>query len=169
MIRMTLLLLAGMFATMQIGGKDNGQMRFGLMEAEQEAALIAAEAAQLQDTTVARNDTGSADRPADADAVVLDAAYVPAKPLIVAAKPVVEASANVEAVAEAPIQIKYVAGRSVNVRGGPSTADSVVGKLTRGEAVSVIAVEDNGWAKIRVEGDGIDGFMSLDFLTDTAP
>jgi uncharacterized protein YgiM (DUF1202 family) len=56
----------------------------------------------------------------------------------------------------------------VNVRGGPSTQDAVVGRLTRGEAVMVVWVEDNGWARIRVEGDGIDGYMAMDFLTDTA-
>jgi uncharacterized protein YgiM (DUF1202 family) len=61
----------------------------------------------------------------------------------------------------------YVSGRSVNVRGGPSTREAVVGRLTRGEAVTVVWVEDNGWARIRVEGDGIDGYMAMDFLTDT--
>ena len=63
----------------------------------------------------------------------------------------------------------YVAGRSVNVRGGPSTNNPVVGRLGRGEAVLVVWVEGNGWARVRVEGDGIDGYISAGLLTDQAP
>ena len=171
MIRLTLLLLAGMFATLQIGGRDNGQMRFGLVEAEKEAALarsiaVSTDAAQ----TVAQNDN-----------------ILPAEPVVIGtATPVVEvafAPAKVVAPAETDAattktaarkterlgEIRYVSGRSVNVRSGPSTRDTVVDKLARGDEVSVVWVEDNGWARIRIEGDGIEGYMSADFLTENAP
>ena len=84
------------------------------------------------------------------------------------AAPVVTPVVTAAATAPAPAaELFYVTARSVNVRSGPSTGDAVIDTLARGEAVSVIWVEDNGWARIRVEGDGIDGYMSMSFLADT--
>lgn len=157
MIRLTLLLVAGLFATLQIAGKDTGQMRIGLIEGQQEAAALAAvrTASEYQETI--------------ADAQPVEVAFAPT-PRVIAPTPVTLVTAAVQTPDAATLQdVRYVTGRSVNVRGGPSTAEGVVAKLTRGEAVNVVWIEDNGWARIRVEGDGIDGYMSADFLTQTAP
>lgn len=156
MIRLTLLLLAGLFATLQIGGRDNGQTRFGLIEAEKEAALVAsakpAPVVKPQPQTSTVSDQ------------TVQVAFTPTTRVVA---PVVQPVAQPSL--EPAGDVRYVSGRSVNVRGGPSTQDDVVGKLVRGDAVRVVFVEDNGWARVRVEGDGVDGYMSLDFLTDVAP
>lgn len=64
--------------------------------------------------------------------------------------------------------IWHVTARSVNVRSGPCTDSPVVGRVTRGEAVSLVWMEDNGWARILIEGDGIAGYVSTDFLAEGA-
>ena len=185
MFRLTILLCATLFLSLQILGEDRGQMRMGLVEAEKNAALIAEQskaapqsaavievAAQSNVITPARP---AQDAPAQTDGVV-SVAFSPS-PLVVTnprPQPAEQIGAgNAQATLEATLApqegaVKYVSGRSVNVRGGPSTQDAVVGRLTRGEAVTIVWIEDNGWARIRVEGDGIDGFMSMDFLSDAA-
>lgn len=66
-------------------------------------------------------------------------------------------------------EVWYVAGNSLNVRSGPSTNDAVVGKLTRGEATLVVWREGPDWARIRIEGDGIEGYVAMRFLTPDVP
>lgn len=169
MIRLTILLCALLFLSLKFVGEDRGQMRLGLIEGEKEAALQSAKAK----TVVAAPSTANAPAqeptpPANANTGVVTIAFSPNQPLV-APKPAAPVNAPPTAAkTRAEGEVKYVSGRSVNVRGGPSTQDAVVGRLTRGEAVTVVWVEDNGWARIRVEGDGIDGFMSTDFLKDTA-
>lgn len=63
----------------------------------------------------------------------------------------------------------YVEANSVNVRQGPSTDDSIVGKLSAGEAVTVIAQVDAEWFQIMIEGDGVEGFVAARFLSRAAP
>jgi hypothetical protein len=184
MLRLTILLCAGLFLALQIGGEDRGQKRFGLMEAEAEAKALSravAEKAAAAQAAAPPAEPARADTPAEVIAVAFGsprplresgpetrAATVPAlaEPARVEpSEPAVNEAALTE---DAAPQIMYVTGRAVNVRSGPSTGNDVVGRLTRGEAVTVISIEDNGWARIRIEGDGVDGFMSLDFLTDIA-
>jgi hypothetical protein len=66
-------------------------------------------------------------------------------------------------------EIWYVAGNSLNVRAGPSTDDPVVGKLSRGEAMLMVAREGDEWAQIRIEGDGIEGYVATRFLSAEVP
>jgi uncharacterized protein YgiM (DUF1202 family) len=63
----------------------------------------------------------------------------------------------------------YVSSRSVNVRQGPSTDYEVVDRLTHAEAVTVVSPEQDGWVQIRIEGDGIEGFIAARLLADTDP
>lgn len=179
MLRLTILLCAGLFLAMQIGGDDRGQKRFGLIEAEAEAMALskaATEKAAVAQAAAPPAEPVRADAPAPVIAVAFGsprplresgteagAAAVPAQ--VEPAEPAVNEIALTE---DAAPQIMYVTGRAVNVRSGPSTGTDVVGRLTQGEAVTVISIEDNGWARIRIEGDGVDGFMSLNFLTDIA-
>lgn len=180
MFRLTAVLLAGLYLTLQVGGEDRGQKRFGLIEAEQEAALLRQQIATSQS---ANTELDSPQTQQDQDAAVVTVAFAssapsrPAQPLTTP-EPLVQPESAVVAVNDAPAaiidavlaedsarEVMYVSGRSVNVRSGPSTQDEIVGRLTRGEAVTVVSFEDNGWARVRIEGDGIDGFMSMDFLT----
>lgn len=167
MIRLLLLLCAGLFLTLQFAGEDRGQKRLGQLLAEEEAA----ELAQAQALAAAKQAQEPEDLPPAAEALseqaqVVQVSFAPQQPLITAdALP-----ASPDSVAADTLgSVKFVNGRSVNVRSGPSTRDGIVGKLTRGEAVTVVWVEDNGWARIRVEGDGVDGFVSMELLADAAP
>jgi uncharacterized protein YgiM (DUF1202 family) len=66
-------------------------------------------------------------------------------------------------------QIVYVTGRSVNVREAPSTDAPVIGKLLLGDAALKLADNGAGWAQITIEGDGMTGYVSMDFLSPNAP
>lgn len=57
-----------------------------------------------------------------------------------------------------------VIANSANVRGGPSTGFPVVGRLTRGEEVEVVEADPSGWVRIRVQGDGVDGWIAARLL-----
>lgn len=168
MIRLLLLLCAVLFVTLQVGGQDRGQLRAGLREVESSPVQATIEPVQTAET---------APVPAYAGAGIIPAVFAPAQPLITPAGQVeavpasAEADVSPDAMIPAPAEadVRYVTGRSVNVRSGPSTQNGVVGRLTRGEAVSVVWVEDNGWARVRIEGDGIDGYMAMSFLADAAP
>ncbi len=75
-----------------------------------------------------------------------------------------------ETTATAPdAQVWYVTGRSVNVRLDPSTDAPIVGKLSRGDAALMLADNGAGWAMVTVEGDGVSGYVSMDFLSPEAP
>lgn len=65
--------------------------------------------------------------------------------------------------------IWYVTASSVNVRSGPSTSTDVVGKLGNGEAALMVAAVDGEWARIVVQGDGMEGYVALRFLSAEAP
>ena len=62
--------------------------------------------------------------------------------------------------------IRTVSASSVNVRLGPSTDSSVVGRLSEGEAVRVIGAFDSEWVEVAIEGDGISGYVASRFLSN---
>ena len=64
------------------------------------------------------------------------------------------------------ITIKYVNASSLNVRSGPSTNNSVIGKLSNGDRVEVVSTS-NGWSKIKYNGQ--IGYVSSKYLSNTAP
>jgi hypothetical protein len=72
-----------------------------------------------------------------------------------------------EAIAEGTIW--YVTASSVNVRSGPSTDTDIVGKLGNGEATLMLAAVNDEWARIVVQGDGMEGYVALRFLSAEAP
>lgn len=54
---------------------------------------------------------------------------------------------------------------SLNVRGGPSTADEIVTTIGDGDAVTLTGGLDNGW--LSVEAGGVDGWVYGAFLTQS--
>ena len=170
MIRLTLVLCAGIFVMLLVMGEDRGQRRAGLMAAD----------------TVPRSDSPLSATPAGAVA----ARDTAAEPLNLPVLPLIQASAVVDPIAEAVAdaetsvvdetavaadtpagKLRWIEANSVNVREGPSTEFPVLDKLTRGEAVLVVLEEGGGegWSRVRIEGDGIEGFVATRFLTDAAP
>ena len=57
-----------------------------------------------------------------------------------------------------------VIGTRINVRGGPSTKGDVLAKLGKGEEVLIVEDNGKGWVKIRIEGDGIEGWVASSLL-----
>jgi hypothetical protein len=61
--------------------------------------------------------------------------------------------------------VVIVDAQSVNVRSGPGTEFSVLTRLSQGEAVRQIGDAGNGWALVLIEGDGVEGYVSMRYLT----
>jgi len=176
-----------MFVTLLVAGEDKGQMRPGL------AAAVAAG----QKIVVIEPRQPTPIRSVDADApevslaeaapaalpeaVVETVAYVPAdtqgevmpQPVFTlpALPTVTRDAAPAPEVTAAPAEgnVWYVTAKSMNVRQGPSTDTAVVERLTRGEAVSVSFDEGSEWARVTIEGDGVEGYVALRLLSPTAP
>lgn len=64
------------------------------------------------------------------------------------------------------IELREVSGNRVNVRSGPSTSDAVLGQVVRAEIVQLLSEPKDGWVKISVQGDGVEGYMAARFLTE---
>lgn len=139
MIRMTLLLCAGLFAAMFFGGADRGQQRFGLIAQVRPAMVHPAAIVEAPALPSVSED------------------FTPAAPLIAVAS-----------AADADLSTRIIHAKSANVRSGPGTRYDVVGKLNMGEAVTLVSQSDGatGWSLIRIEGDGIEGYVANKLLTE---
>ncbi|WP_254695519.1 SH3 domain-containing protein [Oceanicola sp. D3] len=60
--------------------------------------------------------------------------------------------------------VGVVIGQRVNVRSGPSTGNGVIGQVVQDQEVEILSYEDNGWARILLNGE--EGYMSGDFLRE---
>lgn len=66
----------------------------------------------------------------------------------------------------APVDLRQVSGARVNMRSGPGTDYRVLDTLTRGTSAEIIEMNQNGWARIRVQDTGQIGWMSARLLTN---
>jgi hypothetical protein len=83
-----------------------------------------------------------------------------------------EATAEPETVTDAAPTggtIWYVTANSVNVRASPSTDSEVLGRLGNGEATLLVAAVDQEWARIVIQGDGVEGYVALRYLSPNTP
>lgn len=174
MWKLLTLLGLGMFLTLLIGGKDYGQVREGLMVPPETAPTVTAAAFDPEKLA-------PLDATVEAEPVAL-ATYVPIAPPAPVVEPaaVAEAPATVAPVtpkipvfnlanAPATLPVRYVTSASINMREGPSKSYAVIGRLTRNEAVSVVSEAADGWVRVRIEGDGIEGYVAGRLLTDREP
>ncbi len=157
MMRLTLILCVGLFCAMKIGGQDNGQLRFGLMAQPDDVA-------PRVDAVAAVTKTVSIPVQPKAEVVV----FTPSEPVM--ATPV--SFETTTAVEPAPAvdtgKVLFIGAKSVNVRTGPGKDFAVISRLARGEAVLVVAEGEGpeGWSLIRIEGDGIEGYVASRLLTE---
>lgn len=190
MLRLTLLLCAAMFTALMVMGEDNGQKRPGLANAAGDVAEPVAIAAQATPTTVISA--------APAPTADLQPAAVVAEVVepIVAPEPANEPVREVVQALEEPVfslaslgnelvpgeggttpatepaaldDVWYVNADSVNVRAAPSTEAEVLDKLTNGEAALMVEDVDGEWARIIIQGDGLEGFVALRYLSAEGP
>lgn len=197
MLRLTLLLCIGMFAALMIAGEDRGQMRPGLAAVAAKNVLPEAGAGvESQPEQVVETPRAAVEpvaelaaaalvaEPAPVAAATEPAPYVePERVLVTAVEDPVFSLASVgnETPPSAPVApqpevaaggegtIWYVNANSVNVRAEPSTQAQVVGKLASGEATLVVQAVNGDWARIVIQGDGVEGFVAMRYLSAEAP
>jgi uncharacterized protein YgiM (DUF1202 family) len=162
MLRYLVTLAAALFVTWQIAGRDTGQQRFGLAGAYDPRPHVQVAPAQVS--------------AASADPVVLAAFSPEPASAAPAPAPVPEPVAAAEPVAAEPApapaaqsRVLWVKSNSINLREGPSTETAVLGRLSRNEAVTVVGEAPDGWLRVRLEGDGGEGYVAARLLTDTEP
>lgn len=195
MLRLTLLLCIGMFAALMIAGEDRGQLRPGLAEAAAKKVLpgsqivagtdsdaMAVEAEPVVETVAA---TPAVTEAAPVVARAETEPYVEPERTVVTAveEPVFSLSAigneavptaaaeepAPEAVASGTGTIWYINADQVNVRAEPTTDAEILGKLVLGEAALVVQAVDGEWARIVIQGDGVEGFVAMRYLSPEAP
>jgi uncharacterized protein YgiM (DUF1202 family) len=192
MLRLTLILCIGLFAALMIAGEDRGQLRPGLADAAAKKPLALADGAATDDSAspaaveepVTRVAAAPAAEPAPAPVVARaePKPYVePERKLVtrvdepvfslasVGTEPVPAADAQAEVASGGTGTIWYVVANSVNVRAEPSTEGEVLGKLASGEAALLVQAVDDEWARIVIQGDGVEGFVALRYLSPEAP
>lgn len=81
-----------------------------------------------------------------------------------ALRPSPEYRTREEPVAVAGGTLFTVATNRLNVRSGPSTSNGIVDRLARGEEVLVTSDPGAAWVRIRIEGDGVEGWVSRSLL-----
>jgi uncharacterized protein YgiM (DUF1202 family) len=181
MIRLTLFLCACLFVALLVLGEDRGQRRAGLLAAdtgplattkvvEAAAASTAPEPLNLPAQPVIQ--AAAAPVPAEdplAEAVAAEVAAAVSVPVDEPAEAIAVEAETEEGAVEGTL--RWIAADAVNVREGPSTDHPIVDKLTRGEAVLVVLEEGGGegWSRVRIEGDGVEGFVASRFLADAQP
>ncbi|MCU0828600.1 MAG: SH3 domain-containing protein [Tabrizicola sp.] len=208
MLRLTLLLLAGMTAALFTLGEDNGQLRPGLAKAAAEGRLdeVWAEARARAERVPVRVEVAE---PAQLVDVVPERIPLPEPepaPVLASAGPVIVPGVEVQPGREvvhmveepvfslaslgneavpgedaeriakdaAPVAVDggtiwYVNASSVNVRSAPSTDADILDKLGSGEAALMVSAVDDEWARIVIQGDGLEGYVALRYLSPAAP
>ena len=190
MLRLTFLLCIGMFAALYIAGEDRGQLRPGLAEAAARKVLPGSEsgdATEVAAADIAPEPTSKRTQPvSEAPAAEPDPYVEPDRELVTRVEEPVFSLSDIgnEAIPVAPEAaadgapevaaggegtIWYVSANSVNVRSAPSTEAEVVGKLGSGEATLMIQAVNDEWARIVIQGDGVEGFVALRYLSPEAP
>ncbi|OWY09450.1 hypothetical protein B6V74_05350 [Thioclava sp. F42-5] len=56
-----------------------------------------------------------------------------------------------------------VSANALNVRSGPSTSNAAIDSVRKGDQVLVVA-ESGGWAHVKIEGGGTEGWVSKKYL-----
>lgn len=165
MIRLVLVLGAGLFAAMLIGGQDHGQLRFGLMAPKQTAA----EPAVLAANVVAEpSSVAAVTAPVVIATPVIDISFAPSAPVMTDLPVVADTTEVLDQPQPDADRILLVSAKSVNVRDGPGKDFAVVSRLSRGEAVLVVSSGEgpDSWSLIRIEGDGVEGYVASRFLAE---
>lgn len=92
-----------------------------------------------------------------------------ARAAALAAEPEAAVTPDVETPAGDQAQVWFVKADSVNVRAEPSTEAAILGKLGTGEELLLVAVVNEEWSRIVIQGDGIEGYVATRFLSPVAP
>ncbi|MGR3570957.1 SH3 domain-containing protein [Brevirhabdus sp.] len=174
MLRLTTLLIAGLYLSLAIFGQDNGPKSIATatiqpnvtastkgasFTPEMKQKAIAAASASLK---APKKDVLASIGTSDAPQGYISS-ITPSETALVAT----EVSAKAEGAADD--KRVYVTGTVVNLRSGPGTSNPVVEKLKLGTAATILQEMDNGWVQIRDETTGVQGYMSGRFVSPQDP
>lgn len=173
MIKMSIHTLIAVFLVMLIAGNDNSAPSApvtNIARASQPDLLPAAlyDAAKIDPSGIARNQSDPVLTPAALTATPNTPATI--TPLAArrmpgpALRPSPEYRTAAPATATDNPALWVVDATALNVRSGPSTGHGVLDRLTRGEEVLVLSDNGAGWLQIRIEGDGVEGWVSRKLL-----
>jgi hypothetical protein len=177
MIRLVLLLCGSIYFALMVLGEDHGQKRYGLMLADQQPKPALAQKPTSDEVVQAVFiPAQTVMEPAKVASVAATAPEPPTPETTAPASEPDVTLATADVVTTPPLPepeipggtLFTVASRQVNVREGPGKNFSVVGSLTKGEQVLVVQDENpvEGWSKVRMEGDGIEGYVASYLLVE---
>lgn len=160
---------AAFYLALLIGGEDRGQQRMGLRGAYDvalapPAPTPAAQPESAPEPLAVQVAARASEPAAPADSLRVLPAPAPA---------VVQSASLTETPAfndfnNPEVALRTITADAANVRAAPGRTAAVIGRLERGEIVQVIA-ETEDWIHIRIEGDGVDGFVHRRLISREAP
>lgn len=164
MFKYLLLFSAAFYLTLLIGGQDNGQMRKGL-RGDYTIALATPEPVA---PTAAADPEPS--RTAAAPADTLRILPTPDTPVVQPASLTTEAAPEpaFNDFNNPTLTLRTITAEAANVRDAASRTGAVIGRLEGGEIVQVLETSGD-WVHIRIEGDGIDGFVHRRLISTDPP
>jgi uncharacterized protein YgiM (DUF1202 family) len=187
MLRLLILFGITFYGVMIVFGEDRGQLRAGLRDAPMAtvppaAPVVLADSAEAAaPPSVAVPDQAQRILPLPQDSADAQNSPMPSAVELAEQALLQTASIPIEIATEtvtgtvtgtdlpATATLRWVAVDSANVRAQPGRDGAIAGRIERDDVVQVLWMEDNGWARIRMEGDGVDGFVFGDLLTDVEP
>jgi hypothetical protein len=194
MFRLTLILCAAMLVALYTLGEDRGQTRPWLAKAQEEARLEALAMADVAPVAEAAPVVQAvAPGPVPEPVTEVAAPEPEPEPVLDPPREVVQVLQDpiftLSAVGNEPVpgengapvapvataadtpesRVWYVNASSVNVRAEPSTEAEILGRLANGEAALMVAEVNDEWARIVIEGDGLEGYVAVRFLSPEAP
>ena len=173
MFRYLLFFSGAFYLVLLIGGEDRGQERMGLRGAY-DIALAPTPAVPADITPETLTQATAAVAPAPDTLRILPA---PDQPTIQPASLTTSPTASLADAAPEPafndfnnptVSMRDITADAANVRDAGSRNGIVIGRLERGEIVQVIE-EQGDWVHIRIEGDGIDGYVHRRLISTEAP
>ena len=155
----------GLYLVLLIGGEDRGQERAGLRGAYAiDLAAPTPPQAPAPAATLAAAPRPSEPQPTDT-LRILPMSEVTATPAVLE-----QASAPAEPAATAldSLSLRCISAEAANVRDAASRSGAVIGRLQRGEVVQMVETVGD-WVHVRIEGDGVEGFVHQSLLSTEAP
>lgn len=167
MLRYLVFFSIGLYLTLLIGGEDNGQLRAGLRGAyaiDVTQPVTVAEQSPTQDRVPA---TLASATPADTLRILPAPDQPSAQPASLTSTPL-PAEPAVASLNTPTVLLRTITADAANVRAEASRNGAVIGRVERGEIVQMVE-QVGDWVHIRIEGDGIDGYVHRRLISEDAP
>lgn len=170
MFRYLLFCSAALYIVLLVGGEDRGQERMGLRGAYAiDLSLPDPLPVQIAEAPAA---------PVEAVAVAIAAAPSDTIRILPVAETGAQTAVLEQAVAPAEpafndfnnptVILRTITADAANVRDAASRSGAVIGRVERGEIVQMVE-QVGDWVHVRIEGDGIDGFVHRRLISDEPP